>query len=77
MGGGGEVTKEGKLRDKIVTNTSGVWLLVCVCVCVRACTKHYPKYFILVNSFNLPHHPEVSTILIPASQMRKLRTLRS
>lgn len=71
--------KEGKLRDKTAANTSGVWLLVCVCLCgcVRTCPKHYPKYFILVNSFNLPHHPEVSTILIPISQMRKLRTLRS
>lgn len=36
LGGGGEVTKEGKLRDKIVTNTSGVWLLVCVCVYAHA-----------------------------------------
>lgn len=71
--------KEGKLRDKTVANTSAVWLFVCVClcVCIRACTKHSLKYFILVNSFNLPHHPEVSTILIPISQMRKLRTLRS
>lgn len=44
-------------------------------VCVHTCTcQAHAKYFILVNLFNLPHTLEVGTIIIPVSQVKKLRT---